>query len=450
MFRLQTTVTREGWFYMAIVLIVFGGAVSKEVNLLLILAGMMFCPLLINWGAVRSTLRGLRVERQLPLRSSAGEVFSVGLTVADTRPRLSSWAVVVEEQISPECVPAKNDRRRPAPLRPSVLFPYVQAGGEAKGSYRGALTRRGRYRFGPLRLTTRFPFGLFSRTITVGPVETLTILPRLGKLTRVWNARQLEAIAGADRRRRRPGTEGDFYGVREWRQGDSQRLIHWRGFARRGTPVVRQFERPQSRDAAVLLDLWQPPTPTDSELDTVELAVSFAGTLLADLCRSGGCNVYLGLSGPAHSGASPAPADSTPSEGNGERRQAPFAGTARRGAPMRSAGRRTNGAGPLLPGQSAEFLGGPASSVTLQGLMERLAVAEAQTDDTLPATLAQALPRIAAGTEIVLVGTRPIDLADMSRFGALWSDPMLHERMRHIRQVDASSPGLSEYFQADP
>ena len=81
--------------------------------------------------------------------------------------------------------------------------------------------------------------------------------------------------------------------------------------------------------------------------------------------------------------------------------------------------------------------------------MERLAVAEAHADDTLPATVAQALRRSAAATEIVLVGTRPVDLADTSRFGVLWSDPILRERMRHVRPVDASSPQLSEYFQAE-
>ena len=362
---------------------------------------------------------------------------------------------MVEEQICPERVCGENRPSPAAAVAPQRAVPLRRGRATAKGSYRGALTRRGRYRFGPLRLTTRFPFGLFSRTITVGPVETLTVLPRLGKLTRVWAARRLEAIAGADRRRRRPGAEGDFYGVREWRRGDSRRLIHWRSSARRGKLVVRQFERPQSRDAAVLLDLWQPPSPTDADLDTVELAVSFAGTVLADLCRSGGCNIYLGSAAHRNRAAGPAPADSEPACRREKRRrrkrgQAPFAGTARWRAPTRSVGRRTKWRLPASSRPSAEFMGGPASSATLQGLMEQLAVAEAQTDDTLPATLAQALPRIATGTEIVLVGTRPIDLTDTSRFAALWSDPMLHERMRYIRQVDASSPELSEYFQTAP
>ena len=46
LFRRQTTVCREGWYYLAIVALVFGGAVSKEVNLLLILAGMLLGGLL--------------------------------------------------------------------------------------------------------------------------------------------------------------------------------------------------------------------------------------------------------------------------------------------------------------------------------------------------------------------------------------------------------------------
>jgi hypothetical protein len=40
MFRPQTTIRREGWYYLLILAVVLGGAVFKEVNLLLILAGM--------------------------------------------------------------------------------------------------------------------------------------------------------------------------------------------------------------------------------------------------------------------------------------------------------------------------------------------------------------------------------------------------------------------------
>jgi uncharacterized protein (DUF58 family) len=396
MFRRQTTICREGWYYLAIIAIVLGGALSKEVNLLLILAGMLLGPLLLNWQAVRTTLGGLKVERKLPLRLCAGDPLSVNLSLVNTRPRLASWAVVVEEQIQHETVAGRNNHQGQPPSRTGVLFPYVRAGQSRKGVYRGRLCQRGRYRFGPLRVSTRFPFGLFSRTITLGQPETLVVLPRLGRLTQGWAARRLEAFAGADRRGR-PGPEGDFYGVRQWRGGDGRRLIHWRSSARLGKLVVRQLERPRTRDVAVVLDLWQPEGPAAERVENVELAVSFAATVLADVCRKSGSKVYLGLAA------------------NGE----------------------------------PQCVDGPASPATMQGLMEQLATAEARPDNALPALLSCVLPRIAADTEVVLVSTQPVDLADSERFAAVWSDPLLRDRTRRILCIDTSSERLAEYFHAE-
>ncbi len=237
-------------------------------------------------------------------------MLSVSLHLENLRPRLASWAVVAEDQVRREAGDGRNNHRRQPPLRPQSLFPYVPAGDSRKTAYCGRIVERGRYRFGPLRLSTRFPFGLFSRTITVAETETLTVLPRLGHLTESWAARRLEAFAGADRRRGQAGPEGDFYGVREWRSGDGRRLVHWRSSARLDRLVVRQFERPRNRDVAVVLDLRPPDPPGAEHLENVELAVSFAATVLTDVCRKGGSNVHLAVSnsGPECFGGAASPA----------------------------------------------------------------------------------------------------------------------------------------------
>jgi uncharacterized protein (DUF58 family) len=395
MFRRQTTLCREGWYYLAITAVVLGGAVIKEVNLLLILAGFLLGPLLLNWRLVRTNLRGLRVQRKLPPALCAGDPLSVGLHVSNDRPRPASWAVVVEDQIGRESSNRHNHSRLHLTPCPGVAFPYVPGGESRREAYRGRLVERGCYQFGPLRLSTRFPFGLFSRTIAIGEVERLIVLPRLGRLTAGWKTRRLDAFV-ADRRHGQAGCEGDFYGVRGWHSGDGRRLVHWRSSARLGKLVVRQFEQPRNRDVAVVLDLWQPDAPTPKHLENVELAVSFAATVLADLCRKGGSNAYLAL----------------------------------------------NTTGP-------ECVGGPASPALLQGLMERLAVVEASARDVLPALLAHALERIAAGTEIVLVCTRTNNFSDDARFAALRSNPMLRERARRLRCVDTSSEQLANFFQAE-
>jgi uncharacterized protein (DUF58 family) len=395
MFRRQTTLCREGWYYLVITAVVLGGAIFKEVNLLLILAGILLGPLLLNWRLVRSNLRGLRIQRKLPPALCAGDPLLVSLNLSNARRRPASWAIVVEDQIRREMGDGHGHSRLHPPLRPYVSFPYVPAGQSRKGAYRGRLVERGRYQFGPLRFSTRFPFGLFSRTISAGKVERLIVLPRLGRLTAGWITRRLDAFV-ADGRRGRAGSEGDFYGVRGWHSGDGRRLVHWRSSARLGKLVVRQFEQPRNRDVAIVLDLWQPDAPAQEHLENVELAVSFAATVLADSCRKGGSNAYLALSN----------------------------------------------TGP-------ECIGGPASPALLQGLMEQLAVAEGSATDTLPALLAFALQRIATGTEIVLVSTRTNNFSDDARLAAIRSNPVLRERARHIRCVDTSSEQLAQFFRAE-
>ena len=72
--------------------------------------------------------------------------------------------------------------------------------------------------------------------------------------------------------------------------------MHWRSSARTGKFVVRQLEPPHNRDAAILLDLWAAQTALNAEeLDNVELAISFAATVLTDLCRQGSGKVHLGV-----------------------------------------------------------------------------------------------------------------------------------------------------------
>ncbi len=158
----QTTICREGWYYLAIIALVFGGAVLKEVNLLLILAGLLLGPLLLNWRAVRSNLRGLKIERQLPSRLSAGDILSVNLSLANARPRLGCWAVAVEEQIQRETVEPRNGNpHRSRPIRLSVLFPYVEAGQSRRARIAAGSRNEGAIVSVPCDSPRGFPSGCF-------------------------------------------------------------------------------------------------------------------------------------------------------------------------------------------------------------------------------------------------------------------------------------------------
>lgn len=387
--RSGTALCIEGWYYLAVLAFVFTAATLQQMNLILVLVGALLGPLLFSWRLVVATLGGLAVRRKMPHGISAGDLLVVNLEMANPRRRLGSWAVVVEEQISAEAGPGRGQS-----IRPSVFFAYVPAGSSRASAYRGRLPQRGRYRFGPMGISTRFPFGLIVRRRQLRETDTLVVAPRLGRLTRGWIARRHEDFEGAQHEpRRHSRTTGDFFGVRDWRGGDSRRWIHWRSTARHGALVVRQFERHRNCDMAVVVDLWQPETPASNDIENVEMAVSFAATVVADLCRRGGGNLLLTVSG-----------------------------------------------------DGPECLGGPASVALMQGAMERLAVAEASSEDRLPALLDHALRQVRPGTQVVVVSTRANDLGDSDRFDVLCRDPARRALVRKVRVVNAGSDELAEYF----
>ncbi|MHB1035791.1 MAG: DUF58 domain-containing protein [Pirellulales bacterium] len=354
------TICREGWYYLLLLAFVFTSAFLGQINLILIVGGMMTGPLFFSWRAVTVALKNLEVRRRVPGGISAGDSATVEITASNTRRRGGSWAIAVEDVVRREA-----NYHREEPLPAAVLFSHIPAGQTRTMAYRGHLTRRGRYRFGPLRVSTRFPLGLLRRTIVVPQVAVLTVYPRVGRLTRRWAQLHQEAYLGNRTMRRQHGlVEGDFYGLRDWRSGDSRRWIHWRSSARRRGLVVRQFEQHRNQDLALLLDLWQPGRPGPDHLATVERAVSLAATIVADLCRQEGSDLVAAVGG-----------------------------------------------------QETAFLRGPVSMALRQDVMESLATAEAGPHDRLPELLA----RVGGTPARNEYGSRQHPPGRLGRRRAIWS-----------------------------
>lgn len=299
--RPRIQVTREGRYYLFVLAFIVGGAVLREVNLLVVLAALMAGPMLFSWRAVVMTLRRVTFRRRTPTRATAGDSFVVTVTVKNARRSLGSWALTATDEIR-DLTRDLGDPSRGEPAAAAtpaqVFFARVSAGEEQVGSYRLTLTRRGRYQFGPLRLSTGFPFDFVRGTLESEASAELLVGPRVGRLSKSWQRRLESLQLGQQRSQRRRGlAEGDYYGLREWRPGDSRRWIHWRTSAKLGSASVLQFEELRHRDLALLIDLWRPPEPTLEDLGYVEFAASFAATAVVELCRRGSSELAVAVAG---------------------------------------------------------------------------------------------------------------------------------------------------------
>jgi uncharacterized protein (DUF58 family) len=293
--RRFVSITREGWYFFFIVAFIVSGAILRQVNLLVILAGLMIAAILFNWRIAMTMVRWLSGRRSLPDWAHAGDTFIVEWSVRNHRSWVPTWNLNIHDRIA-HIVGSADLNRRVETIQ--AVIPKIDADSTGYGSYRCLLDRRGIYEFGPAQLSNQFPFGLIKATITDSGKQTLHVAPRIGRLTTTWQRRIRATAAGtASLQRKRGILHEEFYGIRPWRSGDNLRWIHWRSTAKRGQLAVKQFDQPTDRDVAIALDLYCAPSRHMEDYPLVESAVSAMATLIMELRQVVKGNIAIGIFG---------------------------------------------------------------------------------------------------------------------------------------------------------
>jgi len=265
--------TREGWWFLAATALVGAAAIDAGINLYFLIFGMMVCLLAGGVALSELGLAGLRVRRVLPPAVHAGTPYLMGIALENRKKRLPSFSIEVEDLI---------DGR---PIEKRCYFLKLPAGRVQETAYRNTMPRRGRYRLSGFRLATKFPFGLLPRARAIADVDELYVYPALipapDALLRGLPAQPAQPAPG---RSFAPSRQGEFRGLRAYRDGDDPRDIHWRSTARRGIPLVREKEDEETREATVVLDN-EPAAATDAA--AFERAISEAAGVCVELARRG-------------------------------------------------------------------------------------------------------------------------------------------------------------------
>lgn len=396
----STRVPYEGLVYLVILIALMCGALLGKSNMLLLVTSMMAGPWIVNLVLCYALLRNIDVRRRAPSRIMAGEPFSIEIVVHNSRRFLSSWVLVVADQLA-------HAAER---LRPKVVFTRVPPGTDRSVHYQARLMNRGRYKLGPMRVSTQFPLGLAERVLVVQERGEVIVYPALGMLSPSWKRPSASAHELVQRTAVRAGSfDDEFHRLREYRSGDDPRAIHWRTSARQNELMVREYHQSREDDLTVLLDLWIPKRPSPEDQQRVEFAVSFAATIGLQHCRDArGCG--LGLS---------------------------------------------------ILGRTSEHWLGLAGPFGIEPYLECLALTEAQADADLSGFVAEALPLHGEKGRCVLITTRPTSPPVVSNNGdgaALPGNPAggdygtAYDDVKELLNESATSRLKSnlELFEADP
>ncbi|MFN2615331.1 MAG: DUF58 domain-containing protein [Actinomycetota bacterium] len=230
----------------------------------------LVCVASVRWGK-----HSLRFDRTIgPRRVFAGHEVRVSVTVHNLASRRSP--------------PIELDDEAPTVLSGSMRFPVPSLASSQQTTV--VATRRanarGRYSIGPLRARLVDPFGLAAVTRSVGDPAVITVYPRVVVLHE--QAPPQPRGGGGRSIMHHIASAGDeFYGVREWRDGDDLRKIHWRSTAKRGELMIRQDEvRPFPR-ATILIDNRSIEHVESRAGSSIEYAVSAAASIVWELGNQG-------------------------------------------------------------------------------------------------------------------------------------------------------------------
>ena len=281
--RLRFTPAGLGWLLAAVLI----GALAwyKSINLVLVVVYAMVALLVLNgllaWLAVRRVSAA-----RIPLPPFfAGEQADCGVKVTNGSGRPVTIAV--------------EDR---AGEKSNTFLVYRLPGGQSLACAAAReFPTRGRFG-GPVLISTGFPFGFLECERPGDATGEVVVLPRPGYAEPDGLRRWVLRHAGGDgwaRRvlRRVTSDQAEVRGVRPYRAGDAIRDIHWRTTARRGEPMVREYDVAPAPELVLVVEPWLPAGATAADSARLEAALSLAVTVALTWRRAFDSSVTVAIPG---------------------------------------------------------------------------------------------------------------------------------------------------------
>jgi uncharacterized protein (DUF58 family) len=247
-YKMEYKVTREGWTYIAGILIVALAALNTGNNLLFLVLASLIAVILMSGILSSITLTGIEMRLELPEHIFAGQPARAQVELQNEKLTLPSFSLRVE---------AAKTKKAPAValLETPVYFPYVPKRERVRQSVPITFARRGAYRQDAFRIVTRFPFGFLQKARRVELPADALVYPSVepsGDFLEILPALQgeLESLS--------KGGGHDLYALRAYVPTDSARHVHWKASARSGSLMVREFTREEDCRVLLVLDPHMP------------------------------------------------------------------------------------------------------------------------------------------------------------------------------------------------
>jgi uncharacterized protein (DUF58 family) len=242
-FRLR--LTRWGAVFLAGLLVLGFAAVNTGNNALMALLGLALASYVVSGTWSRQVLGKVELRASVSGQVFAGRPATVDLEVVNRSRLFPAYGLVVRGHDG----------------TPRVWEPMVAAGSTHSHAVQVEFADRGWTELGPWQLEVVLPLGFFVKSKRLLHSGKVLVYPRLlgsssADTQTGGNVRTADTLS--DR-----GREGDVVQLREYRDGDDRRQLHWKQTARQQRPIVVDRQRRSEKSVYLVLDprLSEPDDP---------------------------------------------------------------------------------------------------------------------------------------------------------------------------------------------
>ena len=229
------TITKAGWFYIAVTLLLGFSAVNTGNNLIYLIVATFLSFMGISGFFGRRNLSDIRITVELPDEIYARTRVPVKVMVHNHRRFLPAFLIKVH----------LHGQR--------VLFPFVDAQAGGVTYITTTFDERGIVRINDIHLCSVFPFNFFVRCRKIEGVIEATVFPNATKC-------ELPVLSERERQSRgersidKAGHEAEIMTMRDYIKGDPIKYIHWKATAKTGKLKTKELSTLSHQPVIIDLD----------------------------------------------------------------------------------------------------------------------------------------------------------------------------------------------------
>lgn len=249
-----------------------------------VVASLLLSTLVSGFLWPRLLIKNISIERKGPERSEVGADVSLNITITNhgTMPKFMIKSV--------DRLPFADALNTSSASKEKTLglIAYLAKNSSYQFSVSIKCEKRGQYKLGPVGLATNFPLGLYEAYVSKnGGLDSLIVYPKVFTILSL-------PLYGTPSEIHRGGFllpkgvgSADFLSLREYRQGDNPKYIHWPSTARYAGLMVKEFEPLASANIHLILDSSSAANVGLGRDSTFEYAVEIAASISRYACNMG-------------------------------------------------------------------------------------------------------------------------------------------------------------------